>query len=129
MYLLDFFVTYLSLLRLSLSNPLPGAGDAAPDRAAQSVATRAKLHRNLRVWGLLLDLEESLGTVASAKAAYDRVISLKVGSRFLAKSHPLSLPVMLSSFVIRSFFLRDYLVLRVRSFVLRAFHLRRLRLR
>ena len=57
---------------------LPGAGDVAPDRAAQSAAVRAKLHRNLRVWSLLLDLEESLSSVASAKAAYDRVISLKV---------------------------------------------------
>lgn len=56
----------------------PGAGDVAPDRASQCAAVRAKLHRSLRAWALLLDLEESLSTVTAAKAAYDRAIALKV---------------------------------------------------
>jgi len=37
-----------------------------------------KLRLNQRVWGLYLDLEESLGTFETVKAAYDEVISLRV---------------------------------------------------
>ena len=37
-----------------------------------------KLHRNLKVWALYLDLEESLGTPEMVRAAYERAIELKV---------------------------------------------------
>jgi pre-mRNA-splicing factor SYF1 len=37
-----------------------------------------KVHKHTKVWGLYLDLEESLGTVESCRAAYDRVLDLKV---------------------------------------------------
>lgn len=35
------------------------------------------MHRSTRVWTLYLDLEESLGTLQTAKAAYDRCLELK----------------------------------------------------
>lgn len=38
-----------------------------------------RVHRSTRVWTLYLDLEESLGTLETTKAAYDRCIELKVG--------------------------------------------------
>mmetsp|Transcript_24442 Transcript_24442/g.35917 ORF Transcript_24442/g.35917 Transcript_24442/m.35917 type:complete len:888 (+) Transcript_24442:79-2742(+) len=44
--------------------------------AAMTVSER--LHRNVKVWGLYLDLEESLGTIESCRAAYDKVMDLKV---------------------------------------------------
>jgi len=37
-----------------------------------------KLHRNIKVWAFFLDLEESLGTQETVRAAYDRAMQLKV---------------------------------------------------
>ena len=37
-----------------------------------------RVHRNVKVWSLYLDLEESLGTVESCRAAYDKAMELKV---------------------------------------------------
>lgn len=37
-----------------------------------------RVYRSVKVWGLYLDLEESLGSVESCRAAYDRVMELKV---------------------------------------------------
>lgn len=42
--------------------------------------SKHKVHRNLLLWELYLDLEESLGTIATAKAAYDQVIQLRVAT-------------------------------------------------
>ena len=49
---------------------------AAEAEGGATVADR--LHKNVKVWSLYLDLEESLGTVESCRAAYDRAIDLKV---------------------------------------------------
>jgi pre-mRNA-splicing factor SYF1 len=43
-----------------------------------NLATADRVHRNVKVWSFYLDLEESLGTLATARAAYDRVFELKV---------------------------------------------------
>lgn len=51
---------------------LQGRGDATETHISD------KLHRNLHVWTFYLDLEESLGTVESCRAAYDRAIALRV---------------------------------------------------
>jgi pre-mRNA-splicing factor SYF1 len=37
-----------------------------------------RLYKNVKVWSLYLDLEESLGTIETCRAAYDRVMDLKV---------------------------------------------------
>lgn len=37
-----------------------------------------KLHRNVKIWGFYLDLEESFGTLESCRAAYDQMIELKI---------------------------------------------------
>jgi pre-mRNA-splicing factor SYF1 len=37
-----------------------------------------KLYKNVQVWTVYLDLEESLGTLETCRAAYDRAIALKV---------------------------------------------------
>lgn len=42
------------------------------------MTTLDKLHKNVKVWSLYLDLEESLCSVDSCKAAYERVMELKV---------------------------------------------------
>ena len=60
----------LSVARQSVSNP-------EPER--RNRITRG-LGRSLRLWNLLLDLEESLGTVQTTKDAYNRVMEVKVAT-------------------------------------------------
>lgn len=50
--------------------------DNLDDKHQQPVSER--LYKNVKVWSLYLDLEESLGTVETCRAAYDRVMDLKV---------------------------------------------------
>ena len=40
----------------------------------------ALLHKNVRLWHLLCDLEESLGSLESAKSVYERALDLKVAT-------------------------------------------------
>ncbi|CAN0123642.1 unnamed protein product, partial [Ectocarpus sp. 8 AP-2014] len=49
-------------------------------RAMAEVPVQERVFRSTRVWNLYLDLEESLGTVQTAKAAYERAFELKVAS-------------------------------------------------
>ncbi|KAJ2883338.1 pre-mRNA-splicing factor syf1 [Coemansia aciculifera] len=46
------------------------------------VLTRATAHtaKSLRVWALLIDLEEGAGSVAATRAAYDRVLELRIAT-------------------------------------------------
>lgn len=37
-----------------------------------------RVHRNVKAWSLFLDLEESLGSVETCRAAYDRAMDLKI---------------------------------------------------
>lgn len=48
------------------------------DNELENAPIADKLHKNVKVWSLYLDLEESLGTVETCRAAYDRVMDLKV---------------------------------------------------
>lgn len=42
------------------------------------ISCHFRLHKNVKVWSLYLDLEESLGSVESCSSAYDRAFELKV---------------------------------------------------
>ena len=55
---------------------------AAPDPSLEGPVARVArgLPKSLRLWDLLLDLEESLGTVATTKDSYNRAIELKVAT-------------------------------------------------
>lgn len=39
-----------------------------------------RLYRSLRLWSLLVDLEESLGDLASTRAVYETVLDLKIAT-------------------------------------------------
>lgn len=62
--------TALNLARRATSGKVGKKGS----RAARG------LSRSLRLWNLLFDLEESLGTVQTTKDAYDRALELKVAT-------------------------------------------------
>ncbi|KAJ2818398.1 pre-mRNA-splicing factor syf1, partial [Coemansia sp. 'formosensis'] len=48
---------------------------------ARRVLTRATAHtKSLRVWALLIDVEEGAGSVAATRAAYDRVLELRIAT-------------------------------------------------
>ncbi|GKY97340.1 hypothetical protein MPSEU_000692400 [Mayamaea pseudoterrestris] len=64
--------TALSLARQSVA---PGPG--APAAGGKGTL---RLNRSLKLWDLLLDLEESLGTVQTAKDAYNRVLEIKAAT-------------------------------------------------
>jgi len=48
--------------------------------ARQSVAAKTKTARSLRLWNLVLDLEESLGTLETTRSAYERVLHMKIAT-------------------------------------------------
>lgn len=39
-----------------------------------------RLYRSLRLWSLYCDLEESLGTIESAKAVYEKILDLRIAT-------------------------------------------------
>jgi len=49
-------------------------------RQALDVPVQDRVHKSTKVWALYLDLEESLGTVDTARAAYDKCLALKVAT-------------------------------------------------
>ncbi|KAG8441223.1 hypothetical protein GDO86_006826 [Hymenochirus boettgeri] len=57
---------------------------AVPARKAEyfdsSEPVQNRLYKSLRVWSMLADLEESLGTFKSTKAVYDRIIDLRIAT-------------------------------------------------
>jgi pre-mRNA-splicing factor SYF1 len=66
---------------------LARAATAKPQRARQlaqdeerALPVQERLYRSSRLWAFYVDLEESLGTLESAKAAYERALELKVAT-------------------------------------------------
>ncbi|KAI6043062.1 hypothetical protein EDC04DRAFT_2961848 [Pisolithus marmoratus] len=45
-----------------------------------SLPVQARLFKSLKLWSFYVDLEESIGTVESAKAAYDKIMELKIAN-------------------------------------------------
>ena len=41
---------------------------------------QARLFKSLKLWSFYVDLEESLGTVESAKAVYDKILDLRIAN-------------------------------------------------
>ncbi|KAM9313486.1 pre-mRNA-splicing factor SYF1 [Gastrophryne carolinensis] len=57
---------------------------AVPARKAEyfdsSEPVQNRLYKSLKVWSMLADLEESLGTFKSTKSVYDRIIDLRIAT-------------------------------------------------
>eukprot|EP00971_Amphidinium_carterae_P254308 5048453-Amphidinium_carterae.1 len=54
---------------------------------ADKDSVQLRIYRSTKLWALTADLEESLGTLESARAAYDSAIELKVASPTLVLSY------------------------------------------
>ena len=46
----------------------------------RALPVSSRLYRSLKLWTLYADLEESLGTLESSRAAYDRIMELRIAT-------------------------------------------------
>lgn len=46
----------------------------------QNETVQARVHKSLKLWSMLADLEESFGTFKTCKAVYDRIIDLRIAT-------------------------------------------------
>ncbi|KAH9934833.1 uncharacterized protein B0H18DRAFT_1082601 [Fomitopsis serialis] len=46
----------------------------------QSLSVQVRLFKSLKLWSFYVDLEESLGTVESTKAVYDKILELRIAN-------------------------------------------------
>jgi pre-mRNA-splicing factor SYF1 len=46
----------------------------------QSLPVQARLFKSLKLWSFYVDLEESIGTVESTKAVYDKILELRIAN-------------------------------------------------
>src|ERR1700733_1061395 len=46
----------------------------------QSLSAQARLFKSLKLWSYYVDLEESIGTVETTKAVYDRILELRIAN-------------------------------------------------
>lgn len=56
---------------LNLSTPVAADGNEP---------VQIKLHKSLRLWTFYVDLEESLGTLESTRAVYERILDLRIAT-------------------------------------------------
>ncbi|KAJ2584500.1 pre-mRNA-splicing factor syf1 [Coemansia sp. RSA 1836] len=56
------------------------SGHVESARRVLARATSSRASKSLRVWSLLIDIEEGAGSVAATRAAYDRVLSLRIAT-------------------------------------------------
>ncbi|CAI5992619.1 unnamed protein product [Closterium sp. NIES-64] len=68
----------------SLKQTAAAEGDERP---------QLKVYRSLKVWTLYVDLEESLGTLETTRAVYDRIIDLKIATPQIIINYALMLEV------------------------------------
>lgn len=50
------------------------------EKLRQALSVQARLFKSLKLWSFYVDLEESLGTVETAKAVYDKILELRIAN-------------------------------------------------
>lgn len=58
-----------------------------------SEPVQMKLHKSLRLWAFYVDLEESLGTLESTRAVYERILDLRIATPQIIINYALLLEV------------------------------------
>lgn len=59
-----------------------------------------RLHKSLRLWTFYVDLEESLGTLESTKAVYERILDLKIATPQIIINYAMLLEVRTALYLI-----------------------------
>ena len=62
---------------------------------------QGRLYRSLKLWTFYCDLEESLGTQESTRAAYDRIMELRIATPQIVLNYAAFLQVRCSAFACR----------------------------
>jgi len=47
---------------------------------SQTLSVQARLFKSLKLWSFYVDLEESIGTVETTKAVYDKILELRIAN-------------------------------------------------
>ena len=50
------------------------------DIGVQALPVQARLFKSLKLWSFYVDLEESIGTVETTKAVYDKILELRIAN-------------------------------------------------
>ncbi|CAG8589238.1 24475_t:CDS:10 [Dentiscutata erythropus] len=59
---------------------VPPAGNPNVDFRDESIPVQKRVFKSIKLWSFYVDLEESIGTVESTKAVYDRILELKIAN-------------------------------------------------
>jgi len=62
-----------------------------------------KLHKSLRLWTFYVDLEESLGSLESTRAVYERILDLRIATPQIIINYAYFLEVGCTVFVQKSY--------------------------
>lgn len=68
----------------------PGAQAAEAEREGP---VQGRVYRSLKLWAFYCDLEESLGTLESTRAVYDRILDLRIATPQIILNYALFLQV------------------------------------
>lgn len=58
-----------------------------------------KLHKSLRLWTFYVDLEESLGTLESTRAVYEKILDLRIATPQIIINYAMLLEVIINPVV------------------------------
>mmetsp|Transcript_19169 Transcript_19169/g.31375 ORF Transcript_19169/g.31375 Transcript_19169/m.31375 type:complete len:872 (-) Transcript_19169:255-2870(-) len=74
------FERALKLMHRATMPPLRKKNMKSVNEIYEEVAVQERLYRSTKLWTFYVDLEESLGTFASTKAVYDKILELKIAT-------------------------------------------------
>ncbi|KAG5542349.1 hypothetical protein RHGRI_022031 [Rhododendron griersonianum] len=70
----------LELMRRATAEPSSAEVKQRSVTADGNEPVQIKLHKSLRLWAFYVDLEESLGTLESTRAVYERILDLRIAT-------------------------------------------------
>lgn len=83
------------MARATVVPRIPGVNPKTINYHDESLPVQQRVFKSMTLWGFYVDLEESVGTVESAKAVYDKIMDLRIAnpqvvvnySKFLEENH------------------------------------------
>ncbi|KAI8388606.1 uncharacterized protein BYT42DRAFT_240737 [Radiomyces spectabilis] len=77
----DDFDRALDVMGRATATPrVPGVNPKQINFHDESIPVQQRVFKSLRLWSFYIDLEESVGTIESAKAVYDKVMDLRIAN-------------------------------------------------
>ena len=89
---------------------LSSGGHAQEAEREKEGPVQGRLYRSLKLWSFYCDLEESLGTMESTQAVYDRILELRIATPQLILNYALFLQVSLCQCMVATQQRRDVVI-------------------